>query len=133
MKYEFVIYGRHYKHTRTMPGLNEYLHECACHPQAGASMKKKYKKIVSDAVRSRLGKIKIYKPVVLHYRFYEPDKRRDKMNIFSFADKVIEDALQEVGVLANDGWKEVLNTTHDFYVDKVRPRIEVTIEEMEDS
>ena len=133
MKHEFVIYGRHYKNTRTMPGLNEYLHECACHPQAGASMKKKYKKIASDAIRSRLGRLRIVKPVILHYRFYEADKRRDKMNIFSFADKVIEDALQDTKVIANDGWKEIVNTTHEFYVDKVRPRIEVVIEEVGDN
>ena len=131
MKYEFVIYGRHYKQMRTMPGLNEYLHECASHPQAGASMKKKYKKLVSDAVRHCLKDLKIDKPVILHYRFYEPDTRRDKMNIFSFADKVTEDALQDVGIIKNDGWKEIVNTTHEFYVDKARPRIEVTIEEVD--
>lgn len=96
-------------------------------------MKRKYKRIVSDAVRIRLGGLKIKKPVILHYKFYEADKRRDKMNIFSFADKVIEDALQEVGVLQNDGWKDVVNTTHEFYVDKAKPRIEVTIEEVEGS
>lgn len=131
MEYQFTINGRHYKKARTMPGLNEYLHECSCHPQAGAAMKRKYQKIVSDTVRIRLGELKIKKPILLHYIFYEPDKRRDKMNIFSFADKVIEDALQETGIIKNDGWKEVINCTHEFYIDAQKPRIEVIIEEVD--
>lgn len=130
MEHKFVIYGRHYKKTRTFPGLNEYLHECASHPQAGAQMKRKYKKIASDAIRMDLKGLKIERPVILHYRFYEPDKRRDKGNIFSFADKVIEDALQDTGTIRNDGWGEIENFTHEFFVDSRKPRIEVVIEEV---
>jgi Holliday junction resolvase RusA-like endonuclease len=130
MEYVFTIRGRHYKRARTFPGLNEYLHECSSHPQAGAAMKKKFQKIASDSIRLDLRGLKITKPVILHYRFFEPDKRRDKGNIFSFADKVIEDALQECGTIRNDGWKEIENFTHDFYVDQKHPRIEVVIEEV---
>ena len=52
-------------------------------------------------------------------------------NIFSFADKVFQDALQKCGVIKNDGWKEIDNFTHDFYVDKKNPRIEIFLEEIE--
>lgn len=72
-------------------------------------------------------------PVILHYKFFESSKgkRRDVMNIFSFTDKVFEDALTDCGVMENDNPDWVENTTHDFYwIDpKDEPYIEIEIEE----
>ena len=48
--------------------------------------------------------------------------------MFAFATKCIQDAMQEIGLIDNDGWKNIENFTHDFYVDKENPRIEVFIE-----
>lgn len=35
--HKVVIKGNYYGRTRTLPDLNDYLHECARHPQMGAS------------------------------------------------------------------------------------------------
>lgn len=121
----FIIKG-------TMPSLNEYLAEIGRKPQIGNRMKREYKMIASNYIRVGLKRWKATKPVVIHYVFYEPNMKRDHDNVFSFASKSIQDALQDCGVLENDGWKQILNFTHDFYVDRVNPRIEVYIEEIDE-
>jgi Holliday junction resolvase RusA-like endonuclease len=68
-------------------------------------------------------------PVKLHFRFYEPNRKRDLDNISGFAHKVIQDALVSCGVLGGDGWKYITGYTDEFFVDKQNPRIEVEIEE----
>ena len=43
---------------------------------------------------------------------------------------MIQDALVECGVLQNDGWKNIVGFSDDFFVDPKNPRIEVDIEEI---
>ncbi|MCG4597398.1 hypothetical protein [Sellimonas intestinalis] len=50
------------------------------------------------------------------------------MNVFSFADKVIEDALQRTGVIPNDDPEHIANTTHEFEYTSGVPSIKVEIE-----
>jgi len=122
----------HFTIPGTMPSLNEYLAETGRKPQIGGKLKREYKMLASSYIRRDLKRWKATKPVVLHYVFYEPNMKRDHDNVFSFASKSIQDALQECGVIENDGWKHILNFTHDFYVDRINPRIEVYIEEIDD-
>ena len=58
--------------------------------------------------------------------------KRDHDNVFSMASKCIQDALIKTNVIKNDGWKNIENFTHDFFISKDRPRIEVWIEEIDD-
>ena len=129
MVHKFVIEGTFYK-KRTLPGLNEYLGECNKNRLAGGRMKKNYQYIITQFIRRDLGKLKIKEAVIIHYHFFEPDKRRDKSNIASLAMKFIEDALQQCGVLQNDNWECVAGFDHEFEVDKKNPRIEVELEEL---
>lgn len=131
MEHKVVIKGLYYGKKRTFPALNEYIHECARHPQAGAKFKRDYQYIAQNAIRTQLPRLTIDKPIIIHYRFYEADRCRDKGNIFSFADKVFEDALQACNVIPNDGWDQINNFTHEFFVDKKNPRIEIVLEEVE--
>lgn len=123
MKYQLTIPYR-------FPSLNEYIAALGKNPRTGGKMKKNDCEIMIFHIRQQLKGIKIKKPVVIHYTFYEKNTKRDRMNVFSYADKVFEDALQKAGTINNDGWNDVLNTTHDFYVDKTNPRIEIVIEEV---
>ena len=41
---------------------------------------------------------------------------------------MIQDALVKSGLLQNDGWKEIISFSDEFYVDPDNPRIEVEIE-----
>ena len=56
----------------------------------------------------------------------------DRMNVASAFIKSFEDALQKCRVLKNDGWDDVLTPTLSFDIDKQKPRVEVTIEEVEE-
>ena len=116
----------------TMPGLNEYLAETGRRPQIGGKLKREYKMLASSYIRRDLKRWKASKSIILHYVFFESNMKRDHDNVFCFASKCIQDALQDCGVIENDGWKQILNFTHDFYVDRENPRIEVYIEEIDD-
>jgi len=127
--YSFVIKGIYYGKNRTFPCLNDYIHACGRSPHIGAKMKRDYQMIACNAIRKQLPHTTIKKPVRIHYRFYEANMGRDWSNVGSYATKVIEDALQQCGVLRNDNQAWVKGYTHDFDIDKLNPRIEVEIEE----
>lgn len=123
-----------YHGSRTLPSLNDYLAEIGKNPKAGGKMKADYIKVCISAIRRCLRGYKVtHPPVILHYKFFESSKgkRRDVMNIFSFADKVFEDALVDCGVMENDNPDWVENTTHEFFwIDpKDEPYVEILIEE----
>lgn len=127
----FEIRGKFYK-GHCFPGLNDYIHEIGKNPKAGNRMKQQYQMIACNAVRLGLKRFKTDKPIILHYTFKEPKKgnKRDRMNVFSFADKVIEDALQKCDVIVNDDPAHVVNTTHEFEYTNGIPSIIVRIEEV---
>lgn len=72
--------------------------------------------------------VRITKPVYIRYVFYEENRRRDKDNISSYFHKIFQDACVKAGVLRNDGWKEIVGFSDDFYVDAKNPRIEISLE-----
>lgn len=123
---QFTIEGR-------LDGMNEYTRANRANPYAGAKMKRDNQDAVCWAIK--LAKLKPCKlPVYIHYTFYEAPKKkgarlRDRNNISSFAIKVIEDALQEMKVIENDGWDEVLGGNNRYFRATDNPRIVVTIEE----
>ena len=124
MEYKLVIMGR-------LDGLNDYTAANRTNPNKGGRMKKDNEKTVIWAIRQQLRCLRIQKPVILKFAWYEKDKRRDHDNVSSFGRKVIQDALVKTGVLQDDGWNYVTGFTDDFYIDRQNPRIEVLICELE--
>ena len=128
------IEGRFWKNEKTFPGLNDYIHELGRNPKSGSHMKRKYEKIASDALRAVSRRKKYMGRVTHHFRFEEPskDQKRVHMNVFSFANKVIEDALQKCGVIPDDSPVFVVGSriTHEFLYTDGTPWIEVEIEEV---
>jgi len=127
MKQSFTIHGR-------LPGLNEYTDACRSHYQSGGRMKKDTQRTVGLFINTAH-----LKPcegaVYIRYTFYEkPHPKngamRDKSNIASFAVKVIEDALQEHGIIKNDNWKYLAGYSCEFYRASENPRIIVELEEI---
>lgn len=117
----FVIAGR-------FGSYNEYIEKCRRNPYEGAKMKRIDMDLAIWSMDMVAGEH--FNKVILHYRFFEPNRKRDKDNIFGYANKVIADALQEMKIIDNDGWKNIENFTHDFFVDEKFPRIEVYIEDV---
>lgn len=50
--------------------------------------------------------------------FVEAARRRDPSNFIAAGLKLIPDALQDAGLIPNDGWKEMATVAVDYYVDK---------------
>ena len=124
-KYKLTIPG-------ILPGLNEYIdaERAVKGKYKAAAMKKQAQNVIGYMVKTQLRGVRFTRPVVIHYLWIEPSRRRDKDNV-AFAKKFIQDALVEGGVLRNDGWAEIEHFTDDFAVDPKNPRVEVTIEEYE--
>lgn len=57
------------------------------------------------------------------------NKRKDKDNIMA-GTKFIMDGLVVSGIIENDGWGEIGDITHSFYVDKENPRVIVGLTEV---
>lgn len=106
--------------------LNDYTKACRAYKMAGAQMKKRNERIISVYIHQQLKGFKIDGTAELHFRWYEPNRKRDLDNI-AFAKKFVLDALVSNGVLIADGWKGVSGFTDTFFVDKDDPRIEVDI------
>ena len=110
--------------------LNEYIGACRRNPHAGAKMKRTDQDAVEWYIRSQLKGVRINKPVTMTYKWHESNRKRDLDNISSYGRKVIQDALVECRVLADDGWKQVQGFQDEFMIDKKHPYIEVIIREV---
>lgn len=122
MKVKLIIPG-------TLPGLNEYSTAERTNAKKAAAMKHDTEQFIGLFARRQLRGVRFHGPVVMHYRWVEPNRRRDKDNI-AFAKKFVQDALVKTGVLENDGWAHVAGFTDAFDVDKGNPRVEVVVEEI---
>lgn len=121
----FTIYGR-------LKSMNDFIFANRKNPHAGNGMKRQEQTKVKTALLNQQKDVPLKIPIKIIYRFYEKDRRRDRDNIASFAHKVIQDAMVEVGMIPNDGWSEIRGFEDHFEVDKEHPRIEVTILEADD-
>ena len=108
-------------------GMNEYINACRRNRYFANEMKQSTEATIAKYIMEQLKGVHFNGPVVLAFRWYEPNKKRDLDNI-SMARKFVLDALVKNGVLVNDGWEWVRGFTDEFFIDKERPRIEVDIE-----
>lgn len=132
-----VVIAGNYFNGKTFPSLNNLLAEYSAHPNRGNSMKRKYQGICNDEIRMQLPNYSAKKPIILHYRYFEPQDGhlRDYPNIHGFVSKIFCDSLQDCKVIPNDNPKWLLNETHDFFYLPERwgePYIEIYIEEIKD-
>ena len=109
------------------PSLNDYVAAERANRRFGASMKRKETKRVADEAMELPH---LTNPVVVSFRWIEPNMRRDVDNI-AFAHKFILDGLVMAGVLEGDSRKYVIGLQDEFPdPDPDNPRVEVTIMEV---
>ena len=124
MEYKFTIPGR-------LDGLNEYTSANRSNAYRGGRMKQKNENNIIAHIRRQLSGIgTITAPVLIYYRFYEKDRRRDNDNILSCAAKFVQDSLKAAWIIKDDNQKCIPHFYFDTFVDKENPRIEVTITEL---
>lgn len=123
MEYKLVIPGR-------LDGLNTYTAANRTNPNKGGKVKRDNEDTIIWCIRQQLRGVHIEKPVIIYYRFYEPNMKRDGDNILSCGTKFIQDSLTKTQVLTEDNRECIPHFYHDIFVDKENPRIEVIITEL---
>ncbi len=123
MEYLLTIPGR-------LDGLNNYTAANRMNYQKGGRMKKANEEMIIWSIREQLAGVHINGPVLIYYRFYEPNRKRDNDNILSCASKFVQDSLTKTHVLQDDTQKCIPHFYFDTFVDKENPRIEVRITEL---
>lgn len=97
----------------------------------GAKSKRAYTKLCALSVKAAINQgLEIKEdemPIDLHFKWYVPNRKKDKDNI-AFGKKFILDGMLKAGLLENDGWKQIGNFRDSFYIDKEKPRVVVEIE-----
>ena len=121
---KLVIPGR-------LPGLNEAFEAARRNKYIEAKTRHEQESTIIKCAKLCLNGWRPKGTVILHYTFYEPNKRRDKDNIAGYAMKLIQDSLVKAGYLRGDGWQYIENFDFTWAVDKSRPRVEVDIQEVE--
>ena len=131
MTYKVVITKKN--NTFPIKGLNELL--------AGMYWNARIKKFQNEvkanndkmcrlAIQKYLHGVKIDKPIRCHFHIYAKDKKHDRGNVYTATEKSFLDALQQMKVIKNDGFDDVLDSTFLTELDRLNPRIEVQIEEI---
>lgn len=94
--------------------------------------KAKNEKLIRQCLAKQgMAKVKIEKPIAIHYMIYAKDKKHDRMNLGSCLDKCFCDAMQTMKILHNDGFDDIVKITFDYDVDRQKPRAEITITELD--
>ena len=97
----------------------------------GASIKRaETNRAVMELLNQLRGETKLVPKSVFKFTWYRKNKRTDPDNI-CFAKKFILDAMQEVGMIENDGWNQIVGFVDKFEIDKDNPRVEIEITEAE--
>lgn len=111
-----------------LPTLNEYIDACRTNQYKGATFKRDYQNLICYLIRAA-GLKRVEGPQWITYIFYEKNKKRDKDNVASFAKKVINDALQVMGILPNDNNEWVAGTSEMFDYSEKTSKITVILED----
>ena len=74
MHYILIVKGK-------LNNMNDYIRALNTNRYKGADMKKDNESRVMQAIYEQFGRLRITRKVRMHYRWYEPDKRRDLDNV----------------------------------------------------
>ena len=93
--------------------------------------KAKNEKLIRNCLTKQgMNKVRIEKPIAIHYMIYAKDRKHDRQNLGSCLDKCFCDAMQTMKIIPNDSWDWIVKLSFDYDVDRKNPRAEVTITEL---
>lgn len=121
---------QHFILRTTLPTLNQYINAERSSKYYAASLKR-------TATHGLWAELMAHKPVLvtapvsIAYSWYRRDRKTDKDNIAATGMKFVQDALIKANVIPNDGWSNIDNFTHQWHVDPIDPRLELTVIERE--
>lgn len=112
-----------------LPGMNEILDAKGARWSSGfngyAKLKKQWEGVVAAFALAQ--RFNVPQEAYFHYRFHEPNRRRDPSNFCSGGMKIIEDALQKAQLLEGDGWRHVRGIRADWLHDPVCPGVSLIV------
>lgn len=117
-----IYYTQDYKTKKSktyLVGLNNYRN---WHHRFSNIVKIHYHELVLQAIGDNK-----FKKIKLLYRVYVGRKNIDGSNIRSVIEKFFLDGLVESGAIQDDSVEYVVGDSSEYYLDKERPRIEITI------
>jgi len=117
----FIIKGR-------LPGLNEIINSSKGHWSSYRKLKNEAMETVQWCILQH--KIKPVGKARIIIKCYEPNAKRDVDNVLAGAWKIILDAMQKAGTIDGDGRKYIEILAAPVEIDRVNPRIEVSINEL---
>lgn len=114
----------------TIPGslcdLNTYIRAERTNRFIAAKIKKEEtERVYWELKRQKTAKIE--KITLMEIHWYTKDLKKDSDNV-TFAQKFILDGMVQAGIIPNDSRRYTGVTTHHMFVDKINPRITVSIE-----
>jgi len=116
--FEFTIPGE-------LPTMNEIINASKSHWIYFKRLKEEYQSKVEYYIVKC--DVPFYEELRLEAVYYRKDRKFDPDNISAGARKIILDALQEVGCIENDGWKQIKSFSEEWKVDKDNPRTVVKL------
>ena len=115
-----------------LPSMNEIIDACKRRRgnwSAYSAMKaQQTDRIMAEMMIHHVHPPAVYRPVRIHFRWFNRTMRRDLDNIAA-GKKFILDAMVRAALLKNDTQEHVLGFTDTFALDRENPRIEVETEE----
>ena len=112
-----------------LPSLNDII-------EAAKQGKGKYQPyaIMKEQYTNEIGwiakKLPKYNRVDITITWYEPNRRRDIDNITGGGTKFILDGLVAGGAIKDDSQRYVNSISHQFEVDREKPRVEIEVQEV---
>lgn len=132
-----VVISGNYYNGKCFPSLNNMFAAYSRSPKIGNGLKQKFQKIAVWDLREQLNGWKATKPLIVHYRYFEPrdGHYRDLPNIHGAFSKIFLDGMQDCGVIPSDSSMWIKNETHDFYYceEYEETRVEVYLEEIDNA
>ena len=129
MTYKVVISNS--KKTFPLIGLNELLNGRMYNPRTKKyqnPVKAENDQVCIKAIKKYMPKVTINRPIKCTFFIYAQDKRHDRGNLACACEKSFLDALQQAGVIGNDGWNFVQDSIFHTELDRKNPRVEVLIQ-----
>ena len=124
--YKLVIPGE-------LPSLNEIIalsKKGTRNYQPYNQLKQQFNTLIVYQCKKQLNRLK-FERISLGITWYCKNKKQDKDNIATGL-KFILDGLVNAGIIENDGWKQIDGFSHKFEVDKLNPRVEIKITEIQE-
>jgi len=119
-KFELPIYYQQSKRKKVLLSLNWFRN---VYHYTNNACKKHFHELVEELTKG----IRFVGKVRVHYDIYVARKNTDGGNVQAVVEKYMLDGLVNSGAIESDTVDFVVGSSSNYYVDKERPRVEVTI------